>query len=68
MSCDGFQYACEVQDMYGNSLKLEIAVLHVSRAPVIPETGDSGRPGLYLAMLLAGGVGLIVLGKKRKHT
>ena len=54
--------------MYGNSLKSEIAVLHVSRAPVIPETGDSGRPGLYLAMLLAGGVGLIVLGKKRKHT
>lgn len=67
LSCDGFQYACEVRDMYGNSLKSEIAMLHVSNAPVIPETGDSGRPGLYLAMLLAGGVGLIVLGKKRKR-
>lgn len=58
----------EKVDAQTPTISTDIATLHVSKAPVVPETGDSSRPGLYLAMLLAGGVGLSVLGKKRKRT
>ena len=67
LSCDGFQYACKVSDMHGNTLKSEVATLHVSAIPVIPETGDNSSPGLYLIMIILGCAGLMLLGRKRKY-
>ena len=62
--CDGFRYGCLVGDQYGNVLKSEVAVLHVSDTPVLPETGDDSAPMLWLAMSMMSLIGIAVLRRK----
>ena len=64
LECDGFQYGCLITDQYGNTLKSDVAVLHVSKVPVLPETGDSSTPMLWLAMSILSMAGILLLRKK----
>lgn len=64
LDCDGFQYGCLIIDQYGNTLKSDVAVLHVSKVPVLPETGDSSTPMLWLAMSILSMAGILLLRKK----
>jgi len=64
LDCEGFQYGCLVMDQYGNTLKSNSAVLHVSEVPVLPETGDSSTPVLWLAMSILSIIGILFLWKK----
>ena len=64
LECDGFQYGCLITDQYGNILKSDVAVLHVSKVPVLPETGDSSTPMLWLAMSILSMAGILLLRKK----
>lgn len=64
LACDGFRYRCRVSrgnNYYYNSLS---AVLHVSKASVIPETGDSATPLLWLVMSMLGALGFWLMRKK----
>ena len=64
LECDGFQYGCLITDQYGNTLKSDVAVLHVSKVPVLPETGDSSTPMLWLAMSILSMACILLLRKK----
>ncbi|MGN1019489.1 MAG: LPXTG cell wall anchor domain-containing protein [Aristaeellaceae bacterium] len=64
LDCDGFRYYCAVADQYGNTLNSDEAELHVITAPVVPETGDSAAPMLWLAMMLLGALGLLLVRRK----
>lgn len=64
LECDGFKYYCKVSDQYGNTLNSDEAVLHVATAPVLPETGDSSTPVLWLAMSTLSMLGILLMRKK----
>lgn len=64
LDCDSFQYGCLITDQYGNTLKSDVVVLHVSQVPVLPETGDSATPMLWLAMSILSMAGIMLLRKK----
>jgi len=64
LDCDGFKYYCKVTDQYGNTINSNEAVLHVTTAPVLPETGDSSTPMLWLAMSILSMAGILLLRKK----
>jgi len=64
LNSDGFQYECLITDQYGNTLQSDAAVLHVSRIPALPETGDSSTPMLWLAMGMLSMLGIVLLRKK----
>lgn len=64
LDCDGFRYYCQVKDKNGNTIKSNEAVLHVTTAPVLPETGDSSTPVLWLAMSMLSILGVLLLRKK----
>ena len=65
--CDGFQYRCTVGDRYGSAVKSAAAVLHVTKIPVLPETGDASAPLLWLALSLLSVTGIAFL-RKKAHT
>jgi len=62
--CDGFEYFCRIIDGHGNAVESDTAVLYVSPAPVLPETGDASTPMLWLAMCVLSLMGMVVLGKR----
>lgn len=64
LDCDGFKYYCKVTDQYGNTINSVEAVLHVTTAPVLPETGDSSTPMLWLAMSMLSMLGILLMRKK----
>ncbi len=64
---DGFQYACEVRDAYGNSARSQVAVLYVAAQPEIPPTGDEAHIGLLCALLLLSCAGGLLLARSRKR-
>ena len=64
LDCDGFQYGCLIKDQHGNTLKSDVAVLYVTKVPVLPETGDSATPMLWLAMSVLSVAGILLLRKK----
>ena len=64
LSNDGYVYVCRITDENGHTVTSEAAVLHVSNLPVLPQTGDSSAPALYLALGMLSVLGLVVLGKR----
>lgn len=64
LSNDGYVYVCKVTDENGHTVTSEAAVLHVSELPVLPQTGDSSAPALYLVLGVLSVLGLAVLGKR----
>ena len=64
LSNDGYVYVCRITDENGHTVTSEAAVLHVSTLPVLPQTGDSSAPALYLALGMLSVLGLVVLGKR----
>lgn len=66
LDCDGFQYYCRVSNRDGSALNSDAAVLHVSEAPTLPETGDSSTPLLWLAMSMLSVLCILLL--RKKHT
>jgi len=64
LECDGFQYGCLITDKHGHILKSDVAVLNVSKAPVLPETGDSSTPALWLAISILSMLGILLLRRK----
>lgn len=61
---DGFQYRCLVIDEHKNRAISDMAVLHVSSIPALPETGDSSTPLLWLAMCVLSLAGIVLVRKK----
>ena len=61
---DGFIYYCRVSDASGTYVDSNTAVLKVSAAPVLPETGDDSAPMLWAAMLVMSALGMAYLRKK----
>ncbi len=66
MTCDGFQYCCAVTNSSGSSILSSAAVLHVSAAPVVPNTGDSAMPAVWGLMMLVSAAGLIMMFWKKR--
>lgn len=64
LDCDGFQYGCRIGDQHGNTLQSDVAVLHVSALPELPETGDSATSMLWLAMSILSLAGILLLRRK----
>jgi LPXTG-motif cell wall-anchored protein len=64
LECDGFKYYCKVTDQYGNTINSNEAVLHVTTAPILPETGDSSTPMLWLALSMLSMLGILLMRKK----
>ncbi len=64
LDCNGFKYYCKVTDQYGNTINSNEAVLHVTTTPVLPETGDSSTPMLWLAMSMLSMLGILFMRKK----
>lgn len=67
MAFDGFQYVCEVRDMYGSALNTNVAVLYVVAQPDIPQTGDRTSLLVLCALVLLSGAGCYALMKKRQR-
>lgn len=66
---DGYTYYCEASNAYGMG-QSPIFTLRVAEAAVTPpQTGDSSRTGLWLALLLLslGGLGAAGLAARRRH-
>ena len=64
---DGFQYACEVRDMHGNTARSDIAVLYIAAQPVVPPTGDSTNISLLCTMLFISCAGWSLIAAQRKR-
>ena len=65
MDCNGFRYVCLVADDHSpDGIRSDEAILHVSAAPLIPDTGDHSTPALYVAVLLLGVFGVFLLHKR----
>ena len=66
---DGYTYYCEAINAYGTG-QSPVFTLRVAEAAVTPpQTGDSSRTGLWLALLLLslGGLGAAGLAARRRH-
>ena len=64
LDCNGFKYYCKVTDQSGNTIDSNEAVLHVTTAPVLPETGDSSKPELWLVISMVSLLGILLIRKK----
>lgn len=64
LECDGFKYYCKITDQYGNNINSNEAVLHVSTAPMLPETGDSSTPVIWLTLSMMSMLGILLMRKK----
>ena len=62
---DGFQYICEVKDMYGNVAYSEAVVLYIVAQPEVPDTGDSANLQLWSALLLLSLAGCLGLARRK---
>lgn len=63
---DGYQYRCEITDVYGIKLTSDVAVLHVVLE--LPVTGDASTPMLWLAMGVLSLMLLVLLIKQCKSS
>ena len=63
---NGYQYACQISDPYGNKVQTAPAVLYVTALPALPQTGDSSAPALWLALLALSTLGLTLLRRKER--
>jgi len=57
--CNGFQYKCVITDEYGNSLTSDAATL-----TVVPMTGDSANPLLWLVLSVLSLTGILFMRRK----
>ena len=63
-SCNGFRYYCSVSDKHNNSINSDVALLYVEQAPILPETGDSFTPDLWLMLSAVSLLGMMQLHRK----
>ena len=66
LDCNGFLYVCLVaDDNTPKGIRSDEAILYVSAAPLIPDTGDHNTPALYVSMMLLAVFGGFLLHKRK---